>query len=227
MENKLDFFIQLYKNNTIIMTSYLDNKNMTTIEEEVEGREDEEVKDRLQVEVEVETGRVLKFYSLSDLHLYNSLVAADGKVLGYRKRVEDCVKPSVTLPVVIPPCSISFTFRIFPERMRFFGKINCYRRHYGEEEAMDLYVEKLVIKWLNYMRNANPLLADSSNICVGILGTSTIYSPSESLFPCDTSYKEKDIFDFYYDAWMGEAYFNGERIKKVWTDMVGNTQVGR
>ena len=210
------------------MTTYLDNKNMTTIEEEVEGGE--EVKDRSEVEVEVETGRVClcsPIYSLSDLHLYKTIVVAGGQVLGYRERVEDCVKPSVTLPVVIPPCSISFMFRIFPERMRFFGKINCYHRNYGEEEAMDLYVEKLIIKWLNYMRHANPELADANNICVGILSTSSIYSPSESLFPCDASYKEKDAFDFYYDAWMGEAYFNGERIKKVWTDMVGNTQVNR
>jgi hypothetical protein len=169
------------------MTSYLDNKNMTTIEEEVE----EEVKDQ----IEVDTG---------------------GKVLGYREQVEDCVKPSVTLPMVIPPCSISFTFRICPEQMRFFGKINYYRRRYGEEEAMDLYVEKLVIVWLNYMRKVDPQLADLSNICVGIIGTSSNYSPPEALFPCDTSYKEKNAFDFYYDAWIGEAYFNGELIKKVW-----------
>ena len=207
------------------MTSYLNNKNMTTVEEEVEEVEEvEEKEEKEYIEVQVETGRVClcsPIYSLSDLHLYNRLVVAGGQVLGYRERVEDCVKPSVTLPVVpvvIPPCSISFTFRIFPEGMRFFGKINCYRRIYGEEEAMDLYVEKLLVKWLNYMRDADPKLPEivSSNICVGIIGTSSNYSPPEALFPCDTTYKEKNAFDFYYDAWMGDAYFNGERIKVVW-----------
>jgi hypothetical protein len=167
------------------MTSYLDNKNMTTIEEEVK---DEVEKD---------------------------CIGEDVKVLGYRGQEEDLVKPS---PMVIPPRSVSFTFIIFPEKMRFYGKINCYRCLYGDEEAIDLYVEKLVIKWLNYMRKAEPKLPEimSSNICVGIIGTSSSYSPPEALFPCDTTYKEKGAFDFYYDAWMGEAYFNGERIKVVW-----------
>ena len=107
-------------------------------------------------------------------------------------------------------CSVSFTFMVYPENSRMFGKIDCYVRR-DEDAPIDVHIKKIIVRWFNYLRKTDPALPelDVSKICVGVLG---IY-PDELLRPTSM---ERGAFDFYYDAWMGIGYMRGNEIKQVW-----------
>ena len=109
--------------------------------------------------------------------------------------------------------AVSFTFMVYPEKSRMFGKINCYVRC-DDDAPIDVHIQNIVVRWFNYLRKADPGLPelDVSKICVGVLGICIIDS-DELLRP---TLMERGAFDFYYDTWIGIGYMRGSEIKQVW-----------
>ena len=117
---------------------------------------------------------------------------------------------------------VAITFNILvwddPKPTTLTGKINSF--HYEEESGeMDLQIEKIVLKWFEFLldddKHKGLCKLTPDNSCIGILAVSEIYSTC-GLFKCDTSYRETRAFDFYYDSFLGNGYFKGERIVIHW-----------
>ena len=113
-----------------------------------------------------------------------------------------------------PRYAVSFIFDI--DGTRRYGKINSYCHSSEDHCQIDRYIARLLVKWLNYARHADPNLPETSNPRVGVLSISPIICPSDVLFPCDASISEETAFDFYYDTWIGRGFLFGKEVKIVW-----------
>ena len=109
--------------------------------------------------------------------------------------------------------AVSFTFTLDNGKTRLFGKINSYFHSCEDDSQIDVYISKLLVKWLTY---ADPATPPQQNLRVGVLSISPIICPADALFRCDTSVYEMAAFDFYYDTWMGRGFFFGKEVKVVW-----------
>ena len=119
------------------------------------------------------------------------------------------------MSTLAPRYGVTFIFDI--DGTRRYGKINSYC-HSSEEDngQIDVYISKLLAKWLNYARQADPNLPETPNMRVGVLSISPIICPADALFVCDTSPMEQSAFDFYYDTWMGMGFLFGKEVPIVW-----------
>jgi len=113
-----------------------------------------------------------------------------------------------------PRYAVTFIFDI--DGTRRYGKINSYCHSSEDDGAIDLYIDRLLVKWLNYARQADPNLPETPNLRVGVLSISPIICPVDAMFVCDTSPMEQSAFDFYYDTWMGRGFLFGNEVKIVW-----------
>jgi hypothetical protein len=119
------------------------------------------------------------------------------------------------MSTLAPSYAISFTFTL-DGKTRLFGKINSYCHSSEDNGQIDVYISKLLVKWLNYARQADPNLPETPNLRVGVLSISPIICPADAMFICDTSTMEQSAFDFYYDTWMGRGFLFGKEVPVVW-----------
>jgi len=118
------------------------------------------------------------------------------------------------MSTLAPRYAVTFIFDI--DGTRRYGKVNSYCHSNEDDGAIDLYIDRLLVKWLNYAREADPNLPETPNLRVGVLNISPIICPADAMFVCDTSPKEQTAFDFYYDTWMGRGFLFGNEVKIVW-----------
>jgi hypothetical protein len=113
------------------------------------------------------------------------------------------------MSTLAPSYAVSFTFTL-DGNTRLFGKINSYCHSSENDGQIDIYISKLLVKWLD------PTTPPEHNLRVGVLGIYPIVCPADSPFPCDTSISEVTAFDFYYDTWMGRGFLFGNEVTVVW-----------
>ncbi len=107
--------------------------------------------------------------------------------------------------------SVTFIFKILPENIRLFGKINCYTYSVGDDQLC-IHIQSMLVTWLNYVRHQHPMLheIDDSNITVGVL---SICQHNQDV-PNSLSQEEYLGFDFYVDTLAGCVYFMGDEIQE-------------
>ena len=115
------------------------------------------------------------------------------------------------MSTLAPRYAVSFTFTL--DGTRRFGKINSYIHSSEHDGQIDIYISKLLVKWLTY---SDPNTPQEHNLRVGVLGISPIVCPADVPFPCDTSPMEQSAFDFYYDTWMGRGFLFGNEVSVIW-----------
>ena len=114
----------------------------------------------------------------------------------------------------MPRYAVTFIFDT--DGTRRYGKINSYCHSSEDHGQIDRLIAGLLAKWLNYARQADPALPETTHVNVGILSISPIICPADALFICDTSPMEQSAFDFYYDTWMGRGFLFGKEVRIVW-----------